>query len=170
MKAKRRSSSWWIKYFLQTKLKENGSATKKFEQAAAKNSYEPACQVFHLKSHHWKSTGICGSIETVPRRSWKVQIYGRIITRMSFYVVIAFIWWYKLVEIFVRKMEQVKSALHSIACLLYYCLDNCKRKLVMILLHYVCTHIAKYKDRRMKERNAIYLLHLFSVFPSFHCW
>ncbi|KAM7482386.1 hypothetical protein LguiB_006969 [Lonicera macranthoides] len=50
--AKRRSSSWWIKYFLQTKMKENGSATKKFEQAAAKNSYEPACQVFHLKSHH----------------------------------------------------------------------------------------------------------------------
>lgn len=48
--AKLRSSSWWIKYFFQSKLEENESATKKFEQASVKQSYKPACQVFHLKS------------------------------------------------------------------------------------------------------------------------
>ncbi|KAL9275515.1 putative pectin methylesterase CGR2 [Drosera capensis] len=50
--AKMRSSSWWIRYFVQTSLEENESATKKFEQAAAKRSYKPGCQVFHLKSYH----------------------------------------------------------------------------------------------------------------------
>ncbi|PKI51205.1 hypothetical protein CRG98_028412 [Punica granatum] len=48
--AKLRSSSWWIRYFFQTKIEENEAAAKKFEQAATKRSYKPACQVFHLKS------------------------------------------------------------------------------------------------------------------------
>ncbi|KAI3435047.1 uncharacterized protein J3R85_006464 [Psidium guajava] len=48
--AKLRSSSWWIRYFFQSKLEENESAMKKFEQASSKRSYKPACQVFHLKS------------------------------------------------------------------------------------------------------------------------
>ncbi|XP_052193600.1 probable pectin methylesterase CGR3 isoform X2 [Diospyros lotus] len=48
--AKLRSSSWWIRFFVQTNLEENEAATKKFEQAATKKSYKPACQVFHLKS------------------------------------------------------------------------------------------------------------------------
>jgi len=34
-------------------LEENESAGKKFEQAASKKSYEPNCQIFHLKSYHW---------------------------------------------------------------------------------------------------------------------
>ncbi|XWS40342.1 hypothetical protein CRYUN_Cryun18bG0132700 [Craigia yunnanensis] len=50
--AKLRSSSWWIRYFVQTKLEENEAAAKKFEQASTKRSYKPACQVFHLKSYH----------------------------------------------------------------------------------------------------------------------
>ncbi|XP_047311850.1 probable pectin methylesterase CGR3 [Impatiens glandulifera] len=50
--AKMRSSSWWIRYFIQTGLKEDESASKKFQQAAKKNSYKPACQIFHLRSHH----------------------------------------------------------------------------------------------------------------------
>lgn len=49
--AKLRSSSWWIRYFVQTSLEENEAATKKFDQAAAKRSYKPACQVFHLKAY-----------------------------------------------------------------------------------------------------------------------
>uniref|UniRef100_A0A2P2JEP4 Uncharacterized protein n=2 Tax=Rhizophora mucronata TaxID=61149 RepID=A0A2P2JEP4_RHIMU len=49
--AKFRSSSWWIRYFLQTNLEENEAAAKKFEQASQKRSYKPACQVFHLKSY-----------------------------------------------------------------------------------------------------------------------
>lgn len=49
--AKLRSSSWWIRYFVQTSLEENEVAIKKFEQAATKRSYRPACQVFHLKSY-----------------------------------------------------------------------------------------------------------------------
>ncbi|KAF7127620.1 hypothetical protein RHSIM_Rhsim11G0124800 [Rhododendron simsii] len=35
-----------------TSLEENEAATKKFEQAATKRSYKPACQVFLLKSYH----------------------------------------------------------------------------------------------------------------------
>ncbi|PHU10348.1 Protein trichome birefringence-like 13 [Capsicum chinense] len=34
--AKLRSSSWWIRFFIQTSLEENEPVTKKFEQAAAK--------------------------------------------------------------------------------------------------------------------------------------
>jgi len=51
MKAKLRSSSWWIRFFVQTSLEENETAGKKFEQASAKKAYAPACQVFHLKSY-----------------------------------------------------------------------------------------------------------------------
>ncbi|KGN43823.1 probable pectin methylesterase CGR3 [Cucumis sativus] len=49
--AKLRSSSWWIRYFVQTSLDENEAVVKKFDQAATKRSYRPACQVFHLKSY-----------------------------------------------------------------------------------------------------------------------
>lgn len=48
--AKLRSSSWWIRYFVQTGLEENESVIKKFEQAALKKSYQPSCQIFHLSS------------------------------------------------------------------------------------------------------------------------
>ncbi|GFP99424.1 uncharacterized protein at3g49720 [Phtheirospermum japonicum] len=50
--AKMRSSSWWIRFFIQSSLEENESAIKKFEQAAAKKSYVLGCQVFHLKPLH----------------------------------------------------------------------------------------------------------------------
>ncbi|KAK2981228.1 hypothetical protein RJ640_030617 [Escallonia rubra] len=50
--AKKRSSSWWIRFFVQTSLEENEAAVRKFEQAAAKSSYKPRCQVFHLNSYH----------------------------------------------------------------------------------------------------------------------
>ncbi|KAL0422492.1 UNVERIFIED_CONTAM: putative pectin methylesterase CGR3 [Sesamum latifolium] len=50
--AKFRSSSWWVKFFIQNSLEENETAIKKFEQAAAKKSYKPSCQVFHLKPSH----------------------------------------------------------------------------------------------------------------------
>ncbi|KAL7119194.1 hypothetical protein ACP275_02G048600 [Erythranthe tilingii] len=50
--AKFRSSSWWIRFFIQTRLEENETAIKKFEQAAAKKAYKPACQIFHLKPLH----------------------------------------------------------------------------------------------------------------------
>ncbi|KAL7157003.1 hypothetical protein ABFS83_02G047900 [Erythranthe nasuta] len=50
--AKFRSSSWWIRFFIQTRLEENETAIKKFEQAAAKKAYRPACQIFHLKPLH----------------------------------------------------------------------------------------------------------------------
>ncbi|KAL6517540.1 putative pectin methylesterase cgr3 [Orobanche minor] len=50
--AKFRSSSWWVRFFIQTNLEENETAVKKFEQAAAKKSYKSACQVFHLKPLH----------------------------------------------------------------------------------------------------------------------
>eukprot|EP00268_Persea_americana_P058808 TRINITY_DN7158_c0_g1_i2.p1 TRINITY_DN7158_c0_g1~~TRINITY_DN7158_c0_g1_i2.p1 ORF type:complete len:172 (+),score=31.83 TRINITY_DN7158_c0_g1_i2:298-813(+) len=49
--AKLRSSSWWIRYFVQTGLEENEVASKKFEQTATKRSYGPSCQVFHLSSY-----------------------------------------------------------------------------------------------------------------------
>ncbi|XP_020571083.1 uncharacterized protein At3g49720-like isoform X2 [Phalaenopsis equestris] len=49
--AKLRSCSWWIRYFIQTGLEENQTASKKFEQAANKRSYRPNCQLFHLNSH-----------------------------------------------------------------------------------------------------------------------
>ncbi|TKY57934.1 hypothetical protein E2542_SST14988 [Spatholobus suberectus] len=50
--AKMRSSSWWVRYFLQINLEENEAASKKFEQASTKSSYVPRCQIFHLKSLH----------------------------------------------------------------------------------------------------------------------
>uniref|UniRef100_A0A803RCQ2 Uncharacterized protein n=2 Tax=Cannabis sativa TaxID=3483 RepID=A0A803RCQ2_CANSA len=49
--AKLRSSSWWIKFFLQNSLEDNEAASTKFDQASIKSSYKPACQVFHLKSY-----------------------------------------------------------------------------------------------------------------------
>ena len=53
LKAKLRSSSWWIRFFVQTSLEEDEGSAKKFEQAASKQSYKPGCQVFHLNSYHW---------------------------------------------------------------------------------------------------------------------
>ncbi|KAH7567568.1 hypothetical protein ACOSP7_010463 [Xanthoceras sorbifolium] len=50
--AKLRSSTWWVRYFLQINLEENEAAVKKFEQASIKRSYRPNCQIFHLKSFH----------------------------------------------------------------------------------------------------------------------
>ncbi|KAL6224988.1 hypothetical protein ACLB2K_003842 [Fragaria x ananassa] len=50
--AKMRSTSWWVRYFVQTSLEENEAASKKFEQAATQGSYSPSCQVFHLNSYH----------------------------------------------------------------------------------------------------------------------
>lgn len=49
--AKLRSSTWWIKFFLQMSLEENEAVAKKFEQAAGKRSFTPNCQIFHLKSY-----------------------------------------------------------------------------------------------------------------------
>ncbi|XP_078435471.1 putative pectin methylesterase CGR2 [Wolffia australiana] len=46
--AKLRSSSWWIRYFVQVGLEENEVALKKFEQAASKKVFKPSCQIFHL--------------------------------------------------------------------------------------------------------------------------
>ncbi|MFS7968055.1 putative S-adenosyl-L-methionine-dependent methyltransferase [Helianthus anomalus] len=48
--AKLRSSSWWIRFFVETRLEENEVATKKFEMAAGKKGYESTCQIFHMKS------------------------------------------------------------------------------------------------------------------------
>ncbi|RVX22392.1 Uncharacterized protein CK203_012672 [Vitis vinifera] len=50
--AKLRSSSWWVRYFVQTSLEENEAAIKKFEPAITKSSYNPSCQIFHLKSYN----------------------------------------------------------------------------------------------------------------------
>ncbi|GFQ07672.1 uncharacterized protein at3g49720 [Phtheirospermum japonicum] len=47
--AKMQSSSWWIRFFIQSNLEGNESAIKKFEQAAAKKSYVFVCQVLHRK-------------------------------------------------------------------------------------------------------------------------
>lgn len=52
VKAKLRSSSWWVRYFAQNSLEENVAAARKFEKAATKSSYNPNCQIFHLKSFH----------------------------------------------------------------------------------------------------------------------
>lgn len=48
--AKLRSATWWIRFFVQSRIEENEAAIKKFELAAAKDHYQPACQIFHLKS------------------------------------------------------------------------------------------------------------------------
>ncbi|KAE8655833.1 Pentatricopeptide repeat (PPR) superfamily protein [Hibiscus syriacus] len=50
--AKMRSSTWWVRFFNQISLQGNEAVTKKFEQAASKSSFLPACQVFHLKPYH----------------------------------------------------------------------------------------------------------------------
>ncbi|KAL4376664.1 hypothetical protein GQ457_02G015490 [Hibiscus cannabinus] len=50
--AKMRSSTWWVGVFGQNSLEENEATSKKFEQAASKGSYQPTCQVFHLKPYH----------------------------------------------------------------------------------------------------------------------
>ncbi|GMN34225.1 hypothetical protein TIFTF001_004584 [Ficus carica] len=50
--AKMRSSTWWIRFFVQTSLEENDVAIKKFDLAVSKRSYQPSCQLFHLKSYH----------------------------------------------------------------------------------------------------------------------
>ncbi|KAK6777659.1 hypothetical protein RDI58_024377 [Solanum bulbocastanum] len=50
--AKLRSPSWWIGFFAQSSLEENEVAIKKFEQVTSKRSYQPACQIFHLKPLH----------------------------------------------------------------------------------------------------------------------
>ncbi|EYU39087.1 hypothetical protein ABFS83_14G100800 [Erythranthe nasuta] len=50
--AKLRSSSWWIRFFIQTSLEENEPVIKKFEQATSKKSLSSACQVFHIKPLH----------------------------------------------------------------------------------------------------------------------
>ncbi|WJX89446.1 putative pectin methylesterase cgr3 [Trifolium repens] len=50
--AKMRSSSWWKEFFSETNLEENEAAVKKFEQAASKMSYNPSCQIFHIKSYN----------------------------------------------------------------------------------------------------------------------
>ncbi|KAL7221686.1 hypothetical protein ACSBR1_023604 [Camellia fascicularis] len=49
--AKMRSSSWWMRFFVQTSLEVNEAATKKFEQAAIQSG-KLSCQVFHLNSYH----------------------------------------------------------------------------------------------------------------------
>ncbi|CAD5185295.1 unnamed protein product [Musa acuminata subsp. malaccensis] len=48
--AKLRSSSWWVRYFVQTGLEENETVMKKFEEASSKSSYKPSCQIFHVSS------------------------------------------------------------------------------------------------------------------------
>ncbi|KAH7512189.1 hypothetical protein FEM48_Zijuj12G0064000 [Ziziphus jujuba var. spinosa] len=50
--AKMRSSSWWVRYFVQTSLEENEATIKKFENAATKMSYVSKCQNFHLMPFH----------------------------------------------------------------------------------------------------------------------
>ncbi|KAL2505617.1 Uncharacterized protein Adt_21238 [Abeliophyllum distichum] len=50
--AKLRSSTWWIRFFVQMSLEENEAAVKKFEQAAEKRLYNPSCQLFHLKPYN----------------------------------------------------------------------------------------------------------------------
>ncbi|KAG2408506.1 probable pectin methylesterase CGR3 isoform X1 [Vigna umbellata] len=49
--AKMRSPSWWKQFFTDSSIKQNESASKKFEQAASKMSFKPTCQVFHLSSY-----------------------------------------------------------------------------------------------------------------------
>ncbi|RDX70243.1 hypothetical protein CR513_50537 [Mucuna pruriens] len=48
--AKMRSSSWWVRFFLQINLEENETASKKFAQALTKSSHVPRCQIFHLNA------------------------------------------------------------------------------------------------------------------------
>ncbi|KAI3509456.1 hypothetical protein L1887_24740 [Cichorium endivia] len=48
--AKLRSASWWIRFFVQSRIEENEDAIKKFELASSAKKYQSACQIFHLKS------------------------------------------------------------------------------------------------------------------------
>lgn len=48
--AKLRTASWWIRFFVQSRIEENEEAIKKFELAAAEKHYQSSCQIFHLKS------------------------------------------------------------------------------------------------------------------------
>ncbi|KEH31539.1 putative S-adenosyl-L-methionine-dependent methyltransferase [Medicago truncatula] len=50
--AKMRSSSWWKEFFSETNLEENEVVVKKFEQDASRMSYNPTCQIFHIKSYN----------------------------------------------------------------------------------------------------------------------
>ncbi|CAM8945007.1 unnamed protein product [Rhodiola kirilowii] len=50
--AKLRSSTWWIRFFIQNKIEENETAVKKFEQISNKRAFKPSCQVLHLKARH----------------------------------------------------------------------------------------------------------------------
>ncbi|OWM82075.1 hypothetical protein CDL15_Pgr001649 [Punica granatum] len=50
--AKMRSRSWWGKYFMQMNSEENEAVAKKFEQASSKMTFQPSCQIFHLKPYH----------------------------------------------------------------------------------------------------------------------
>jgi len=47
-----RSSSWWKEFFSETNLEENEVVVKKFEQDASRMSYNPTCQIFHIKSYN----------------------------------------------------------------------------------------------------------------------
>ncbi|KAL8492184.1 hypothetical protein ACS0TY_023714 [Phlomoides rotata] len=49
--AKLRSTTWWVRLFVQMSLEENEIPAKKFEHATEKRSYTPQCQIFHLKSY-----------------------------------------------------------------------------------------------------------------------
>ncbi|KAD6454335.1 hypothetical protein E3N88_09041 [Mikania micrantha] len=52
--AKLRSTSWWIRFFVETKLEENEAATKKFEMAAAKKGYQ---STFKVDSYAFDTVG-----------------------------------------------------------------------------------------------------------------
>uniref|UniRef100_A0A7N0TNV5 Uncharacterized protein n=1 Tax=Kalanchoe fedtschenkoi TaxID=63787 RepID=A0A7N0TNV5_KALFE len=47
--AKLRSSTWWVRFFIQYKFEENEAAIKKFEQTSNKRALKTSCQVLHLK-------------------------------------------------------------------------------------------------------------------------
>ncbi|WOG92989.1 hypothetical protein DCAR_0312268 [Daucus carota subsp. sativus] len=48
--AKKRSTSWWVRFFAQTSLEESTQAIKRFVKAAVEDNYKPACQIFQLDS------------------------------------------------------------------------------------------------------------------------
>lgn len=73
VKAKLRSSSWWIRFFFQLRLEENEAATKKFDQITKKRSFTPACQVFHLNANHWKYESC---ISTSSACWWRCQTFS----------------------------------------------------------------------------------------------
>lgn len=117
VKAKLRSSFWWIRFFFQNSLEENDAMTKKFEQTIMKRSYKPACQVFHLKSKHWKSEPL--GISTFLACGWTCQAFSSPIRESIF-------WWnlywpyflmhwqdckyFDLIEIFVGEVNSCELA------------------------------------------------------------